>query len=63
MTTVTIHIDGMTVSVSHPVAEPTLDQTLCLIEHALRGHGYLQSQLDAALNHDDMALVAAEVNT
>lgn len=60
MTVVSITIDGLTVTVSHPVEGVTLDAVIDLVHHALSGHRYIPEQITERLNYDEMALPHAE---
>lgn len=63
MTTVTIIIDGFTVTASHPIEGPTVDQVVALVHSALCGHRYSLKCIDACLDYDEDALIEVEAES
>lgn len=55
MTSVTVTVDGLTVTASHPADEASLHVVLALVEAALHGHRYTSEHIEAALQYDDAA--------
>lgn len=53
MTTVTITIDSLTLTASHPVEEANLDVVLNLVDCVLHGHQFDAETLQKALVYDD----------